>query len=245
MNQPIHNAYWLSRFDSLLDSALSQHRAVSLIRVDLRFPEYMPVTIMDLDPDSAVISRFFASLKAKIQAYQRKKRRANKRVRATTLHYFWCREFGEEKGRKHYHVILLLNKDTWCSPGNFTVPSSLATMIQLAWYSALHLEPWQGDGLVHFSRRTPSRPVKLTSPDAPPSSDDTPLPGGGSDTRKASDKKPGGSAVLWVKRGDVEAMQKALKRASYLVKYETKQHDGFGQRNYGCSRGPGRLLDGR
>lgn len=72
MNQPIHNAYWLSRFDILLDSALAQHRAVSLIRVDLRFPEYMPVTIMDPDPDSAVISRF-CILKAKIQAYQRKK----------------------------------------------------------------------------------------------------------------------------------------------------------------------------
>lgn len=72
MNQPIHNAYWLSRFDSLLDSALVQHRAVSLIRVDLRFPEYMPATIMDTDLDSAVISRFFESLKAKIQAYQRK-----------------------------------------------------------------------------------------------------------------------------------------------------------------------------
>ncbi|MBB9687216.1 inovirus Gp2 family protein, partial [Escherichia coli] len=26
---------------------------------------------------------------------------------------------------------------------------------------------------------------------------------------------------------------------------ETKQHDGSGQRNYGCSRGAGRLLDGR
>lgn len=87
MNQPIHNAYWLSRFDSLLDSALAQHRAVSLIRVDLRFPEYMPVTIMDPDPDSAVISRFFASLKAKIQAYQRKKRCANQRVHATSLGY--------------------------------------------------------------------------------------------------------------------------------------------------------------
>ncbi|MDM9206170.1 inovirus Gp2 family protein, partial [Escherichia coli] len=98
MNQPIHNAYWLSRFESILNSALVQHRAVSLIRVDLRFPEYMPVTIMDPDPDSAVISRFFASLKAKIQAYQRHKRRANKRVRATTLRYFWCREFGKEKG---------------------------------------------------------------------------------------------------------------------------------------------------
>ena len=53
------------------------------------------------------------------------------------------------------------------------------------------------------------------------------------------------AAVLWIKRGDVEALQKARNRASYLVKYETKQHDGSGQRNYGCSRGPGRLLDGR
>ncbi len=58
-------------------------------------------------------------------------------------------------------------------------------------------------------------------------------------------KKPGEAAVLWIKRGDVEALQKARNRASYLVKYETKQHDGSGQRNYGCSRGPGRLLDGR
>ncbi|HGC0543896.1 TPA: inovirus Gp2 family protein, partial [Escherichia coli] len=104
-------------------------------------------------------------------------------------------------------------------------------------------EPWQGNGLVHFSRRTPFR--KPTSSDARPSSDDTPLSGGCSETRKASDKKPGEAAVLWVKRGDVEAMQKAMERACYLVKYETKQHDGSGQRNYGCSRGPGRLLDGR
>ena len=65
MNQPIHNDYWLSRFESILNSALVQHRAVSLIRVDLRFPEHMPVTIMDPDPDSAVISRFFESLKAR------------------------------------------------------------------------------------------------------------------------------------------------------------------------------------
>ncbi|HDI6138932.1 TPA: inovirus Gp2 family protein, partial [Escherichia coli] len=47
MNQPIHNDYWLSRFESILNGALAQHRAVSLIRVDLRFSEYMPATIMD------------------------------------------------------------------------------------------------------------------------------------------------------------------------------------------------------
>lgn len=62
---------------------------------------------------------------------------------------------------------------------------------------------------------------------------------------RLQDKKPGEAAVLWIKRGDVGALQKARNRASYLVKYETKLHNGSGQRNYGCSRGPGRLLDGR
>ncbi|MDW9204756.1 inovirus-type Gp2 protein [Escherichia coli] len=96
MNQPIHNAYWLSRFESILNGALAQHRAVSLIRVDLRFPEYMPATIMDTDPDSAVISRFCIP-ESKNSGLPAEKRRANKRVRATTLRYFWCREFGKEK----------------------------------------------------------------------------------------------------------------------------------------------------
>ncbi len=242
MNQPIHNDYWLSRFESILNSALVQHRAVSLIRVDLRFPEYMPVTIMDRSGFSGDFP-FFRIPESQNSGLPAEKRWANQRVHATSLRYFWCREFGKMYGRKHYHVILLLNKDTWCSLGDFSEPSSLATMIQEAWCSALHLEPWQGDGLVHFSRWTPSR--KPTSSDARPSSDDTPLSGGCSDTRKASDKKPGEAAVLWIKRGDVEALQKARNRASYLVKYETKQHDGSGQRNYGCSRGPGRLLDGR
>lgn len=201
MNQPIHNAYWLSRFDILLDSALAQHRAVSLIRVDLRFPEYMPVTIMDPDPDSAVISRFCIP-ESQNSGLPAEKRCANQRVHATSLRYFWCREFGKMYGRKHYHVILLLNKDTWCSIGDFSEPSSLATMIQEAWCSALHLEPWQGDGLVHFSRWTPSR--KPASSDARPSSDDTPLSGGCSDTwegfRQKSRVKPlfsGSSVVMW------------------------------------------------
>ncbi|MCZ5739831.1 inovirus-type Gp2 protein [Escherichia coli] len=134
-------------------------------------------------------------------------------------------------------MILLLNKDTWCSLGDFTDPSSLATMIQLAWCSALHLEPWQGNGLVHFSRRTPFR--KPASSDARPSSDDTPLSGGCSDTGRLQTKsrvKPlfsGSSVVMW------KRCRKPRNRASYLVKYETKQHDGSGQRNYGCSRGRG------
>lgn len=199
MNQPIHNDYWLSRFESILNSALVQHRAVSLIRVDLRFPEYMPVTIMDPDPDSAVIS-VFRIPESQNSGLPAEKRWANQRVHATSLRYFWCREFGKMYGRKHYHVILLLNKDTWCSLGDFSEPSSLATMIREAWCSALHLEPRKAMAWSIFPW-TPSR--KPTSSDARPSSDDTPLSGGCSDTVKASDKKPvkplcsGSSVVMW------------------------------------------------
>lgn len=105
------------------------------------------------------------------------------------------------KSRKHYHVILLLNKDTWCSLGDFSEPSSLATMIQQAWCSALHLESWQGDGLVHFSRRTPFR--KPTSSDARPSSDDTLclvdvlIPGRLQTKSRVKPRFSGSSVVMW------------------------------------------------
>ena len=139
MNQPIHNDYWLSRFESILNSALVQHRAVSLIRVDLRFPEHMPVTIMDPDPDSAVISRFRIP-ESQNSGLPAEKRRTNKRVRATTLHYFWCREFGKGKKAGNIIVILLLNKDTGARRG-FHRSFFAGDADQLAWCSALHLEP--------------------------------------------------------------------------------------------------------
>ncbi|MBW6097845.1 inovirus-type Gp2 protein [Escherichia coli] len=129
-------------------------------------------------------------MKAKIQAYQRHKRRANQACACNQLCIIsGVGSLARKNGRKHYHVILLLNKDTRVLAEDFTVPSSLATLIKLAWCSALHLEPWQGNGLVHFSRRTPFR--KPTSSDARPSSDDTPLSGGCSDTGEGFRQKAG------------------------------------------------------
>lgn len=185
MNQPIHNAYWLSRFDSLLDSALAQHRAVSLIRVDLRFPEYMPVTIMDPDPDSAVISRFFASLKAKIQAYQRKKdvpisvcmQPAWLFLVPGVRQDVWQETLSRDITAQQRYPVLARGFQRTVFAGDDDPE---------AWCSALHLEPWQGNGLVHFSVRTPFR--KPTSSDARPSSDDTPLSGGCSETRRLQTK---------------------------------------------------------
>ncbi len=69
--------------------------------------------------DAAVISRFINALKARIDAYQKRKHREGKRVHPTTLHYVWAREFGECKGKKHYHLMLLVNRDTWCRAGDY------------------------------------------------------------------------------------------------------------------------------
>ncbi|EFM7120142.1 inovirus Gp2 family protein, partial [Escherichia coli] len=83
-------------------------------------------------------------------AYQKRKHREGKRVHPTTLHYVWAREFGECKGKKHYHLMLLVNRDTWCRAGDYRAPGSLAGMIKQAWCSALGVDVGCHATLVHF-----------------------------------------------------------------------------------------------
>ncbi len=96
------------------------------------------------------VSRFINALKARIDAYQKRKHREGKRVHPTTLHYVWAREFGECKGKKHYHLMLLVNRDTWCRAGDYRAPGSLAGMIKQAWCSALGVDVGCHATLVHF-----------------------------------------------------------------------------------------------
>ncbi|MZV86360.1 inovirus-type Gp2 protein, partial [Escherichia coli] len=77
------------------------------------------------------------------------------RVHPTTLHYAWAREFGELKGKKHYHLLLLVNRDTWCRAGDYRAPGSLAGMIKQAWCSALGVDAGCYATLANF----PSRPA--------------------------------------------------------------------------------------
>lgn len=170
MNQPIHNDYWLSRFERVPHQCpgATPCRLVNL--GGFTFPEHMPVTHHGSRSGfSVVISRFFESLKAKIQAYQRKNDVPTKVCVQPPCIISGVGRLGKEKGRKHYHVILLLEQRYLVLARDFTVPSSLATLIQLAWCSALHLEPWQGNGLVHFFQAD-AFSVKPVSSDARPSS---------------------------------------------------------------------------
>ena len=126
-----YNPFWQQRIRETVRHALNVHPRLTALRVDLRFPDVPAAT------DAAVISRFINALKARIDAYQKRKHREGKRVHPTTLHYVWAREFGECKGKKHYHLMLLVNRDTWCRAGDYRAPGSLAGMIKQAWCSAL------------------------------------------------------------------------------------------------------------
>eukprot|EP01132_Coremiostelium_polycephalum_P013269 gene13269-16185_t len=139
-----YNPFWQQRIRETVRHALNVHPRLTALRVDLRFPDVPAAT------DAAVISRFINALKARIDAYQKRKHREGKRVHPTTLHYVWAREFGECKGKKHYHLMLLVNRDTWCRAGDYRAPGSLAGMIKQAWCSALGVDVGCHATLVHF-----------------------------------------------------------------------------------------------
>ncbi|MEH6369240.1 inovirus Gp2 family protein [Pectobacterium carotovorum] len=144
-----YNPYWLQRIADTFGCALCAYTRVLALRVDLRLPSCPAAT------DAAVISRFTDSFKARIEAWQRRNQREGKRIWPTTLRYVWAREFGELNGKKHYHLVLLLNRDTWCGPGDYNDPNSLAGMIKQAWCSALQVNAQQYATLAHF----PENPV--------------------------------------------------------------------------------------
>ncbi|EAA1980860.1 inovirus Gp2 family protein, partial [Salmonella enterica subsp. enterica] len=77
---PRMNPFWRQRIAGTFHNTLDAYPRVLM----LRFP----------DCPAAVISRFTDPLKAKIDAYIKRKQHEGKRVHATTLRFIWVREFG-------------------------------------------------------------------------------------------------------------------------------------------------------
>ncbi len=72
-----YNPFWQQRIRETVRHALNVHPRLTALRVDLRFPDVPAAT------DAAVISRFINALKARIDAYQKRKHREGKRVHPT------------------------------------------------------------------------------------------------------------------------------------------------------------------
>ncbi|QTC47294.1 inovirus Gp2 family protein [Pantoea ananatis] len=137
--------------EQTLAAATDQYPRLSTFRFDLRFP-----TDGTGRRDERVISRFFDSLKYHANAQMTTRRHAGLTCKnLTSIRYIWCTEYGLVDGNRHYHVMLLVNKDTFHTLGDYQPQcndgiDSLANVIQKAWCSALKL-PWEAyAGLVHF-----------------------------------------------------------------------------------------------
>lgn len=144
-----YNPIYQARIAATVDSALQQHRRITAIRIDLRMPDGYGYA----EFSSAIITRFFESLKAKVAADLNRKQRAWGRSLVCDLKYVWVREFTPSNGKRHFHVLLLLNKDVYHSLGDFDKESgNLAAMIGQAWCSALAVPFPRHQQLANFSR---------------------------------------------------------------------------------------------
>ncbi|WP_442199846.1 inovirus Gp2 family protein [Shewanella xiamenensis] len=125
---------------------MQNYSKVFAVRVDLRFPD------MFESSDTAVITRFFESLKAQLKAdYQAKLRNTTDgQVHASELFYIWVKEISG-RDKCHYHVCLFFNGHAYKSLGKFELGrANMYNRIHKAWASALRLDISHVQGLIHF-----------------------------------------------------------------------------------------------
>ena len=131
-------SHYVVRMEETIQKALTAHTRTLALRVDFHFPECDDVVFAAMD--NKVITRAMASLRSQLTAQWLRKIRPEERFHWTDLRYIWAREFDWFGVKPHYHILLLLNKDAYMSPGNYqSDETNLATMIMAAWYRALRL----------------------------------------------------------------------------------------------------------
>ncbi len=120
---------YLSRIKSVINKAVEHHHRVLAIRVDLRYPKGYRF-------DHEAITRFIASLKAKINHDCKIKNRRWNRNHNYRLRYIWCLE-QDSSQTPHYHLLLLVNNDIYRGIGEYHNSNYLSGLISEAWSSAL------------------------------------------------------------------------------------------------------------
>ncbi|WP_288493328.1 inovirus Gp2 family protein [uncultured Pantoea sp.] len=148
MDNGSHNEQYRQEFMNVIRNAVDEFPRTLALRVDLRFPKKY-----QYETSNKEITRFNESLKAKLLVDCLRRNDQWDRNLRNRLRYILVREVGELNCRKHYHVLLLLNKDFYRGAGNFDSDTSLAALIQQAWCSALSLEWEKHRHLVHFPEK--------------------------------------------------------------------------------------------
>lgn len=132
-----------------INLSLDDYPQTFAFRIDLRTP------IGFVDIDTKVISRFFDSLKAQIKADEQRRIKAGVRVHRTKVRFIWVKEYGYSSNgiRPHYHLAILLNKQSYRTLGNFdNLEGNMAARVRKAWASALNKELGEASHLVEFPK---------------------------------------------------------------------------------------------
>ncbi|EAA5994100.1 inovirus Gp2 family protein [Salmonella enterica subsp. enterica serovar Sandiego] len=150
------NDIYLNRIGGVICNALQEHPRTTVIRVDLHLPDCGDVgdsIASEADLSQGLMSRFIDSLKAQLVAYRHQKAREGKRCHRSSVRYVWVLEWPLPDGKKHYHLALLVNTDTFNILGSYDEQGKgLASLIQNAWLSAMRVRDWSEYlTLVHFA----------------------------------------------------------------------------------------------
>ncbi|HCL4227752.1 TPA: inovirus-type Gp2 protein, partial [Pseudomonas aeruginosa] len=105
---------YLSDLKRTIDLALAEYPRVFAFRADLRLPR--GIELPDYVYTNQVISEFFESFTRKIRYDQERVRQRDGYARGCKVRYAWSREV-PRGGRPHYHVLILLNRDTYYTVG--------------------------------------------------------------------------------------------------------------------------------
>lgn len=141
---------YLDCFENVINKYLGNNSRTLATRVDLHFPAgYVPIQ------NKNYMGEFFRKLQARIDADLNRKTREGKRVHPCKIGYVWVKEVGDT-AFPHFHVLLLLNGNTYTSLGDYCTDSQhLYGMISRAWAAALGGEDmFYGKGI-----HVPDRPT--------------------------------------------------------------------------------------
>lgn len=146
-----------------IDLAIEQYSRILAFRLDLTLPD--DESWSSSARTNVLISRFIESFKAKIEYNRLRARDRNKYAHTSKVRYVWFREVGW-KGRPHYHLLILLNRDAFFGPGKLqSAADNLINRAKEAWASAVSLPVDQADGLVNFTKDATYRINRHIPPD--------------------------------------------------------------------------------
>lgn len=141
---------YLEALYGVMYKALGANRNVFAFRCDPRMPQHVDADNADFSNE--IVSRFIASLKAKIRHNRESAASTGRQVHDTEVRYFWVREIGKT-GRVHYHCVFFLNADAFRWLGDYDYESNRSNTrkrVMEAWASALGMPVEATLGLVHF-----------------------------------------------------------------------------------------------